>query len=176
MVTSSFVRLRIAPLQARQQPVWSFEGSRDPRHLHWSSIDDEGLTWTMKILFHAEDSPGLPPSIGMLRNDVARMAILEDLSECDRWGNVPKGLGDTNRPNPFLRRLGPVGPCSSEAAEDEEEEKEDDDDIEGSSSASTGQAALPQPSRKCATSPLASPNPAAGVQRRRPPAISGADE
>lgn len=130
----------------------------------------------MKILFHAEDTPGLPPPIRMLHSDAARAAILEGLPECDRWGAVHKGLGDTDRPNPFSRRLGSAGPNSSEVAEDEEEQKEEDDDTESSSLAPSRQVASSQHSRKRAAPPSENPAPATRAQRRCPLASSGVDK
>lgn len=51
--------------------MWPFEGRRDPRRLHWSVIENGRLKWIMKSLFHAEDAPGLPPSVWLLHDDGA---------------------------------------------------------------------------------------------------------
>lgn len=66
MVASSFARLHIAPLQARQELTWSLQGTKDGRRLHWAAINKESLAWIMETLVHSDEVPALPPSDGML--------------------------------------------------------------------------------------------------------------
>lgn len=157
--------------------MWWFKGPRDPRRLHWSAIGDEQLKWVTKTLFHVEDAPGLPPFIWMLHSDDACEAILEVLRECDRWGAIAKGMGNTERPNLFSRRSGQAGLSSGNAAEEEEEEvdREGNGDTEDSSSAPAALVVALPSGRKRGLSQLESLEPAEGAKRRHRMVIASVD-
>lgn len=168
MVVLSFAQLRVAPLQARQQPFWLFKGVQDTGRLHLTFVKDEQLEWIMQSLFHSKEGPGLPPSVWMLHPDGASEAILESLPECNRWG--------IGHPNPLLRRSGSSEPGPKEVLEEEEDDGGSNDDAEGSSSAPTSQITSLPPGRKRGPSRSADPELAERPTWRHRAVVTSADE
>lgn len=140
IVARDFVRNRIAPLQARGQPVWHYQGITDKMRLHSSKTGEKAVALLIKQLFAIDSVEPLPEFFMPLYENDRHGRILMKILACDRWGLISEGVVNGDHPNPLVGQ-----PCPSGDSADGSEDIEDPEDAawEATSSSSTTEAPPP---------------------------------
>ena len=80
------LRNRLAPLQKRPHPAWSFQGPKDPSRLRNTNMDDSALLAVMKTIFPPAVKYQLPEGVRPLCEDPQKKEALAIMPECNALG------------------------------------------------------------------------------------------
>jgi hypothetical protein len=88
LLAREFVRQRLAPLQARSRPLWTFRGAGDELSLHPAAMTDEELSKVVHVLLD-KDPGGLPEGVIPLYDRADGAAVAAAQPVFDARGLVP---------------------------------------------------------------------------------------